>query len=79
MLQMEIKGFSEDELMASAREDAFTGMIKLVSLKYHPELRDKLKPHFEAIMNEIDVVRIEEKAAATRGTGGDGGSGGVSG
>jgi hypothetical protein len=52
--------FTDDELLASAREDAFTGLIKIVATKQHPKLRDRLKPHFEAIMNEIDAVRVRE-------------------
>ena len=52
-----VAGFTDEELINSAREDAFTGLIKVVSTKHNPELRDKIKPHFEAIMNEIDNAR----------------------
>lgn len=49
-----VEGFTDEELITSAREDAFTGIIKIVSIKNNPELRDKLKPHFEAILQGID-------------------------
>lgn len=54
-------GFTDEELMASAREDAFTGIIKVVALKQHPELRAKIKPHFEAILEAIDEERKNEQ------------------
>jgi hypothetical protein len=49
-----VEGFTDEELITSAREDAFTGIIKIVSIKNNPELRDLLKPHFEAILQGID-------------------------
>jgi hypothetical protein len=57
-----VAGFTDQELITSAREDAFTGLIKTVSLKQNNELRDKLKPHFEAIMQTIDSWSFKQDA-----------------
>ena len=57
-------GFTDEELIASVREDAFTALIKCVAFKSHPELRDRLKPHFEAVMKTIDnPTRPKEETA----------------
>jgi hypothetical protein len=53
-----VEGFTDEELITSAREDAFTGMIKTVSLKENPELKKEIMPHFEAIMKAIDSWRL---------------------
>jgi hypothetical protein len=48
--------YTDEELFASAREDAFTGLVKCVSVTEDRSkaLRDEVKPHFEAIMAAID-------------------------
>jgi hypothetical protein len=55
----QVTGFTDLELITSAREDAFTGLIKAVSTKHVPELRDEIKPHFEAIMQAIDTWKYQ--------------------
>jgi hypothetical protein len=55
-----VQGFTDEELIASAREDAFTGLIKMVSTKQNPELRKEIQPHFEAVMKAIDSWRLTQ-------------------
>jgi hypothetical protein len=57
-----VEGFTDDELIASAREDAFTGLIKTVSLKHNPELKKEIQPHYEAIMKAIDSWKFKNNA-----------------
>jgi hypothetical protein len=55
-----VAGFTDEELVASAREDAFTGLIKVVSTKDNPALRDEIKPHFEEILKAIDSWKLAQ-------------------
>ena len=55
----QVTGFTDLELITSAREDAFTGLIKMVSTKHVSELKKEIQPHFEAIMKAIDAWKVQ--------------------
>jgi hypothetical protein len=55
--------FTDDELLASARENAFEGLLKITALRDEQNagfLKAMLREHFTAILRAIDdpVTRI---------------------
>jgi hypothetical protein len=46
--------YSDEEIIAAIREDAFQGIVKASVLKDKPELRKGFREHFEAVLKLID-------------------------
>lgn len=49
-------GYTNEQLLASAREHAFQGIVTISVLRERDQLRDELKKHFEAILDAIDTA-----------------------
>jgi len=46
--------YTDAEIIASIREDAFNAAVKVSALQHHMELRAHLLPHLTAVMDVID-------------------------
>ena len=60
--------YSDAELVASAREDVFSALIKMVAVKgiKAQDLRDEVKPHMEQILSAIDSDKEKEDGTTER-------------
>lgn len=77
-------GYTAEELLQAAREDAYHGMMMGVALPMDHPLRLILKNRFEIILQTIDahkkgeIPTVAQLGEGSGGSGGDGGSGSLS-
>ena len=47
--------YTDEQLIASAREHALAGMLNIVALEAHPELKKQLNAKFREVLIAIDT------------------------
>lgn len=57
--------YTEDELIASAREHALAGLLSVVGMQINLRMRASLSHHFQSVLNTIDHYRAERASPVT--------------